>query len=483
MNMVIGLARTKAMAILLGPAGVGLMGTLNAIADLARTLAELGINNSGVRQIAEAAGTADARRIAVTVTVLRRVAILLGLAGGLLLCALAIPVSTFTFGSEQYGIAVALLGLAVFFRLVADGQGALLQGLRRIGDIARVNVLGALFGTALAIVLVYWLREDGVAPAIVAVAACTLAVSWWYSRRVVVEPVAIGLRQAAGEARALLHLGLAFMTSALLTMGAAYVVRLILIREGGLEFAGLYQAAWAIGGLFVGFVLQAMGTDFYPRLVAAAQDDELGNRLVNEQSAVSLLMASSGVLATLTLAPWVVSILYSGEFRGATEVLRWICLGMALRVLTWPLGYILVAKGRTVLFVSADLAWTVVNIVLTWLCVRQFGLAGAGIAFFGSYVIHLLVVYPMCRHVSGFRWTATTAWIALAFTTVVGGVQVGFIVLQPEVALACGLAATLTSLAVSVWMIQRLVAPDRVPRRLAWLVSKLGASLRPYPRR
>ena len=87
-NIGLGIVRTKAMAVLLGPAGVGLMGIYSSIADLARTIAGMGINSSGVRQIAEAAGTGDTERIARTVTTLRRVALLLGsggfVAGGVL---------------------------------------------------------------------------------------------------------------------------------------------------------------------------------------------------------------------------------------------------------------------------------------------------------------------------------------------------------------------------------------------------------------
>src|SRR5208283_3783503 len=78
-NIGLGIVRTKVMALLLGPAGVGLLGIYNSISDLARTVAGMGINSSGVRQIAEAVGTGDTVRIARTVTTLRRVALLLGL--------------------------------------------------------------------------------------------------------------------------------------------------------------------------------------------------------------------------------------------------------------------------------------------------------------------------------------------------------------------------------------------------------------------
>jgi tRNA A-37 threonylcarbamoyl transferase component Bud32 len=45
----------------LGPTGVGLYGLYASVYDLARTLAGLGINTSGVRQIAEALAYAHER--------------------------------------------------------------------------------------------------------------------------------------------------------------------------------------------------------------------------------------------------------------------------------------------------------------------------------------------------------------------------------------------------------------------------------------
>ena len=472
MNMLVGLVRSKVMALLLGPGGVGLMGALTSIVDVARTLAELGINSSGVRQVAESVTTGDKARVARTVTVLQRVALVLGVLGGGVLAAFAFPIASMTFGDHRWAWAVAVLGIAVCFRLVSDAEGALLQGMRRIGDIARASVYGAVLGTTLTVVLVFWLQEDGVAWAIVSGAAVSFLVLWYYSRQVWIERVPVPRHEFLGETRDLLQLGLAFMASALLTVGASYLVRIILIRTCGLEGAGLYQAAWAIGGVYVNFVLQAMGTDFYPRLVGVATDNVECNRLVNEQAMVSLLLSGFGVAATLTLAPWVLTVLYSGKFTAATETLRWVCLGMALRVVTWPLGYILVAKGRRTLFVSADLIWTVLNVALTWLCVQRFGLRGAGVAFFASYVVHALVVYPMCRRVSGFRWTPASAKAAFAFVASIGAVQCGFLLMQPAPALFLGLVVSLLSVVASVVALRRLVAPQRVPRKLGWLLGR-----------
>ena len=68
----------------------------------------------------------------------------------------------------------ALLSIAVFLRIVSDGQAALILGMRRIADLAKINVLGGLFGTIISIAFVYVLHEDGIIPSIVGGAAIGL---------------------------------------------------------------------------------------------------------------------------------------------------------------------------------------------------------------------------------------------------------------------------------------------------------------------
>jgi antigen flippase len=80
-NIAIGIVRTKVMAVLLGPAGFGLFGLYGSIANLTQSIAGMGINSSGVRQIAEAVGSDNTERIAQTTTVLGRISIFLGVMG------------------------------------------------------------------------------------------------------------------------------------------------------------------------------------------------------------------------------------------------------------------------------------------------------------------------------------------------------------------------------------------------------------------
>jgi len=273
------------------------------------------------------------------------------------------------------------------------------------------------------------------------------------------------------EATALLKLGFAFMSSGLMMMGVAYAVRVIIMRKVGVEGTGLYQSAWTLGGLYVGFILQAMGADFYPRLTAKANDDVACNRLVNEQALVGLLLAGPGAIGTVTFAPAVISVLYSPQFTVSVGILRWICLGAILQVITWPMGFIIMAKAKAGLLIFCESAWAVVSVGLAWICVTAFGLIGAGIAFFGSYLFYVFLVYPIVRRLSGFRWSTANKQAGLLFLSLIAVVFSGFYVLPFVFAVCIGTLITVLSGVYSIRVLLALISVDQVPRSFRQLLD------------
>jgi O-antigen/teichoic acid export membrane protein len=99
-NIVIGIVKVKVLAVLLGPAGVGLMGLYQNIMGMASTLAGCGMGNSGVRQLAASSGEAE------TLAIVRRALwlgnLVLGLAGMAILWLLREPVALWVFGDAAH---------------------------------------------------------------------------------------------------------------------------------------------------------------------------------------------------------------------------------------------------------------------------------------------------------------------------------------------------------------------------------------------
>jgi antigen flippase len=479
LNLGISMVRNKVFALLLGQGGIGLVGVFTSLLELSRSVATMGMNTSGVRQIAEAAADSNPERVARTALTLQRLALVLGLGGALALAACSPLLGRLTFPEEpghRVG-EIVLLGAAVLLWSVSVGQIALVQGMRRIRDLAQVSVVGALLATLASIPIIYFWRERGIVPSLICVAGMSLLASWWYSRKIQVSPVTLSFSAWRAESAGLLKLGVVFMLSGLLTLGAAYLVRVMVLRKLGEEAAGNYHAAWALGGMYVGFILQAMGADFLPRLTAVVKDNRESTRLVNEQTEVSLLLAGPGIVATLALAPLVVWLLYTAEFQPAIEVLRWVCLGMMLRVASWPMAFIMTARGERLLFFATELGINVVLIGLTWVGMRWFGLRGTGMAFFGMYAVYWVLIYFVMRSLTGFRWSAAnrkTGSIWLIVLTVVFALPYAL----PEIpAMIIGLLMAFAAGVYSLRRVLNLLPPERVPRA----VVKVARLLRLVP--
>lgn len=404
-NLLLGMIRVKFVSVLIGTTGVGLQASLTAIQGLVGTLFGLGIQSSSVREVAAAVSRQDDQAIGSAVLILRRVCWLTGLAGMVAMMLFSPLLSQLTFGNSVYTFDIAALGLVILFGNLSGGQMALIQGMRRIGDMARANIIGAVLATVVAIGFYTWLGLRGIVPALVSIAAMQLAISWYFARRVPVPPVVQSWRQTWHGAGGMVRLGLVFMWTGLLASGVSYLTITLISQQISLQAVGLYSSAFNLSGVFVNFVLQAMGADYYPRLTGVAHDKSAMNSMVNEQTEIGLLLAVPGLLATMALAPWIIQLFYTREFLGAVELLQWFILGCLGRVLSWPLGFVMLALGKGQWYLVVESAAYVVHILLITLGMYLFGLQGVAIAFVGLYVGYTIAVYFVCRHLIGFRWS------------------------------------------------------------------------------
>ncbi|HEY8032701.1 MAG TPA: O-antigen translocase [Methylocella sp.] len=413
-NYLIGLARVKLVAMLLGPTGVGLVGLYTSATGLLGVVSGMGVSAGAVREIVRAYGQDNAEEAARTVIVLRRVCWATGLLGWVLAILFREQISTLMTGSPKHAGTIAWLGSTLLLSAISSGQLALLQGLRRIGDLARANVFGALVGSLVTVLIYFALGQAGIVPALIVAALLSLAGSYWFARRIEVAPVTIDWSETWRGFRRLIGLGLAFMWSAVLVAGLDMLTRSIIARQFGVEAAGIYQAAWAISGLFANFVLSAMGTDFYPRLTATIHDRSLAARAVNEQTEIGILLALPGLLAALAFAPLAIKLIYTQQFLAAADLLPWMALGVFGRVVSWPLGYVQLATGASRWFASTETIFVGAQALLTFWLVEGFGMIGAAYAFAATYAFHMAANFWVAHMLIGFSWSSEARKLVLA---------------------------------------------------------------------
>jgi PST family polysaccharide transporter len=404
-NILIGMLRTKFVALLLGPAGVGLIGMFGTITGTIGSISSMGLSTSGVRQIAESYGAEDDIRIARTVITLRRTVWLTGAMGMMITVLGCVWWSKVSFGTSEHAFAIALLGLTILLEAISVGQSCILQGTRRIADIAKINVIGAITGTLISIPCFYLWGMDGIVPSLLLCGTARTITSWSFARRVAIKKIHLPWRESRAEVAQLFTFGLPIMLSGIGGALTVYVIRLILIQQFGIEGIGSYLAAFGLSGALVNFVLSAMGTDYYPRLVGVASDKKKIAVEVNTQTEIGLLLAVPGLAATLIFAPIIIEIFYSSKFDSAVGILRWLVFGVFGQIVVWPLGYVIQAMGKSKITLWAEALNDIVYISLIWFCIKQWGLSGAGIAFALLYVFATTSFLIITKAIANTTWT------------------------------------------------------------------------------
>jgi len=392
-NILIGIIRSKFVAVLLGPLGMGINGLLISATDLIMSLTNLGLGTSAVRDIAEANATQDAGKIALVIRVFRRLVWLTGLLGAVI-CLLFSPyLSYVTFGNYEYTIAFVILSSSVLFKQLATGQTALLQGMRKYADMAKANVTGNTIGLFLTVPLYYLWGLNAIVPVLVITSVISFILSYYYSNKVKIEKVEITTKSIKKEGKGMLKMGFFISLQGLLSVGASYLVRIFISNKGGLDDVGLFTAGFAIINTYVGLVFTAMGTDYYPRLSAVSSDNEEFNKTINQQAEISLLLLAPIIAGFIIFIKPVVTILYSSKFLPVEGLIYWAILGIFFKAASWTIAYSFLAKGDTTAFFWSELAAIIYTTAFNILGYMYWGLTGLGISFLVGYIVYLIQVW------------------------------------------------------------------------------------------
>jgi PST family polysaccharide transporter len=380
--------RTKVIALVLGASGVGLVGIFNAFSGNVSSFAGWGLGTSGVRLIA---GSTEETKPA-KVAAVRRMGWTLSLIGLALALILFWPVGRVTFDSSRYAMEMAIVACAVPCVIASSAWSAVLQASGKVASLAKVQIAGALAGLLVGLPAIYFWGTPGIALSIFLAAAVPAALLW---RAASSECSAVGEATIVpSDLRQLVSLGGALMAVSWFGQLSAYLIRLAIVQQEGLDAAGYYQAAYAISGSLPGFVFAAMGADFFPR-VAAAKDESEARYLTEKQILAGLLLGTPMIIALLTLGHLCLRLLYDNSFDAALPLMDWMTWGVFVRIIAWPFGFWLLARSSAIAMICVEGAAALVLTVASVLLLRSHGTTGCAIGFFAGQLFYLALLIAM----------------------------------------------------------------------------------------
>ena len=403
-NIIIQLIRSKVIAVLLGPIGMGIMGLLTSTLSLVTSITNFGLGTSAVRDISEANATGNQEKIKSTLSVFRTLVWGTGLLGTLLTLIISIWLSKLTFGNYDYTWAFALLSVTLLISQLTGGQSALLQGIRQIKWLAKAGVYSSTAGLILTLPLYYFFGINGIVPALILTSIIIFIVQYYFSHKVKIQTRLLSFKQAFQMGKPMIKLGFMLSLSGLVTVAASYLVRIFIVQEGDVDEVGLYNAGFAIVETYLGMVFAAMATDYYPRLSGVNKDKGKYNALINQQIEAAILILSPLICAFLIFINWGIIILYSREFLPITEMVHFSIMGFYFKAMSWAMGFLILAKGDSKAFFWNELASNLYLLILNCTGYYIDGLRGMGISFLVGYFLHFIQICFFIKIKYGFAY-------------------------------------------------------------------------------
>jgi PST family polysaccharide transporter len=390
-SLVAGFLSNKAYAVWVGPEGVGLLGLLQGLLAIAAIVAGMGLSAGLVRVGAPHTAEADPAFMLALRQAAWQIYRYFSGAVALLILFFSQPIAHLMLaGSPIYAVVFVLV--ALLMSLAAGVQVGLLNAYHRVGALARITALSSVAGAVWGIGLVWIGREAALPLVVLGTPLAQLALSTWFAKGLglpVERPAAEEVRRARDE---LLRFGLPFTGSQLVGSAVQLGMPFLVLHQLGQENVGYYRAAVLFSTAYIGFLLNALGQDFYPRLSALQDRPVAFQEAIHAQQRFVLLLGSPLVAGSLALAPMIVTLLFSPQFRPTVAILQWQLLGDLLRFVSWTLGYAVLARLSSRFYLLTETLGGGLLLVFSLWGMRQFGLQGLGMGWFATYAVYLVAV-------------------------------------------------------------------------------------------
>lgn len=387
LNILMNLIRAKLAAMLLGPAGIGLNSIYNETREFIHSTTNLGMDQSGTREIAKSTGAPD---LADSVTLTRSWIILLAVFGMLATAVFAYPLSWMLFSDGDHTWQIVALSPAVAFSTLTCGELTVLRGLQQMKTIAGVSVLHVVLGVLTTIPLYYIWGMDGIIGALVLMTLSLAIVTMIYSYRIH-PPKFCFVKAFLAKGRQMLVLGMSFVIAGFIANLGKLAVKAYINVNGSLDDVGLYSAGLTLTLMISNVVFASLENEFYPRLSSIFTDKTQRYLAIVRQMKVGLAIITPITVVAIVLMPWIVPILLSDEFSTIVPMAQIASLGLIFRALYLPAALVPMAAGESKIYLLLQAVSYVSFVPAVILGYHFGGITGTGIGLLVNHFMDVVV--------------------------------------------------------------------------------------------
>lgn len=382
--------QNKIIALLIGTTGYGIYGLYYTFSALVSAFSTFGIDQAGVREVARKNNSDDFGK---TIWSLKFLLFFLSILSCVIIFFLREKISISLFGNNSYSNGVAIVGLAILFNGLSQGYISILNGLQKIKYIAISQILGIVSSAIFAIIFIYFYKNSGIPYFILIGSFVIFIFSAIYVRKLNLPSELPNKFFFLEESKTLFSVGAGLAYSAIIVSVSTYFTQVFIRKHFGIDWVGMFNASNIVSNVYLGIILTAMGVDLMPKLAKVIHDDSETSNLVNSQMELGLLLSTTGVICVIAFSAQFITIIYSSKFILASQIMKWHIMASVLKLVSYPLGYILIVRKKTLKYILVQtVLWGGSYLLLTQLS-KFIGVKALGLDFFIAFIFYIIVMY------------------------------------------------------------------------------------------
>ncbi len=390
-KMLTMLGLNKILAIYVGPAGYAAIGNFQNAVQMISTFASGAINTGVVKYTAEYYDEEEKQRqvwrSAGTIAVLGSVVTGIGVS------AFSKPIAQWFLHDEQYSAVFIWFSITLVFYIFNTLLLAILNGKKEIHRYIFANIAGSLFSLVVTSILAIQFGLFGALTALAIFPSFAFVVTLYLCYKA--DWFKFSYLFGGLDKNVLLNLSK--YTAMALTSAACVPVSHVLIRTHlgntfGLEAAGYWEAMWRLSAAYLMLVTTTLSLYYLPRLSELKEPIEIRKEIIQGYKIILPVAAACGLVIYL-LRDFIIGVLFTQDFIPMRELFAWQMVGDTLKIGSWLLGYVLIAKAAFKFVMFTEVFFAVLFYLLVSSLTAIYGIEGATIAHSFTYLFHFIAMF------------------------------------------------------------------------------------------
>ena len=274
---------------------------------------------------------------------------------------------------------------------------SVINGLGNYKRVIQINIIGNAVGLFVSIIMIIYFKTLGAILSIVITPSLMFFITYYFINREINFFKAIHLNQFDFKIiKKLSSFSLMALVSSVIGPMVFLTVRKYVILIVGLEQAGYWETITRISSYYLMFVTTILSIYFLPKLTVASSNQQTKSIFWSFYRYL-LPLFSIGLIVLYFLRFFIIKTLFTVEFLPVASLFFWQMIGDFLKVASLILGYNLLAKKMTVVFIITELFSLSITYFLSLYLVPIFGVEGVVMAHAFTYLVYLIVLSMIFR--------------------------------------------------------------------------------------